>query len=342
MTQTKNIGKKWRKAKEEGQKIALIVRHGALGDCILLSPIFDELKDQGYFNIFYTTWRGKEVYKHDKRVDEIIENNEEIPIDDIFKVWAEVKKKIKPNYYKNFTSSIEENLAIHPSQALYTYPKKERAKRCNYNYYRMTKELSGLTSASLRPSLQFTDEEHKICKEIIKKDKFNIQWNLSGSGNNKVYPWTEFVMGSLIKVYPDIHIIQTGGEGCQLIESNKEGITNLSGKTSPRISFLLTKYADLLISPDTGVLHASGCFDTPKIGLLGHTTKENITKYFKNDYSIESQCDCAPCFYLIYDPRVQCPLDPISGASWCMAGIEPELLFDRVKQVKEKYDRDKT
>jgi ADP-heptose:LPS heptosyltransferase len=48
----------------------------------------------------------------------------------------------------------------------------------------------------------------------------------------------------------------------------------------------LTKFVDLVISPDTGVLHASGCYDTPKIGLLGHTTIENITKYFKNDYSI--------------------------------------------------------
>ena len=41
---------------------------------------------------------------------------------------------------------------------------------------------------------------------------------------------------------------------------------------------ILTKLVDLVISPDTGVLHASGAFDTPKIGLLGHTTIENITK----------------------------------------------------------------
>ena len=341
MTLTKSIGSKWKEARKQGKKIALVIRFGALGDSIMLSPIFDELKDQGYFTLFYTTWRGAMVFKHDNRIDEMVENNDEIPVDPLFAHWKDIRETIKPEYYRNFTSSIEENVAIHPSQPLYIYPKRERGLRCNANYYRVTKDWAGLTSASLKPSLQFTEKEHEICKGLIQKDKFNIQWNLSGSGNNKVYPWTEFVINSLLEEYPDIYILQTGEEKCQMLESHRDRVINLSGKTDVRISFLLTKYVDLVISPDTGVLHASGCFDTPKIGLLGHSTKENITKYFDNDYSIESKCPCAPCFYLIYDPRVQCPLDPVSGASWCMASIEPELLFDRIKQVKEKYDKEK-
>jgi len=108
----------------------------------------------------------------------------------------------------------------------------------------------------------------------------------------------------------------------------------LAGEISMRESMLLTKYVDLVIAPDTGILHASGCYDTPKIGLLGHTTKENITKYFKNDYSIEATCACAPCFYLIYDHAVQCPIERVTSAAWCMAeGIKPEVLFNKIKEV---------
>jgi ADP-heptose:LPS heptosyltransferase len=97
----------------------------------------------------------------------------------------------------------------------------------------------------------------------------------------------------------------------------------------------LTKEVDLVVSPDTGILHASGQFDTPKIGLLGHTTIENITKYFKNDHSIEAECACAPCFRLIYDWERQCPIEPVTYAAWCMSvGIPPEKVFERIMYVK--------
>ena len=98
----------------------------------------------------------------------------------------------------------------------------------------------------------------------------------------------------------------------------------------------LTKYVNLVIAPDTGVLHASGCYETPKIGILGHTNITNITKHFINDFSIEAECACAPCFHLIYDHDVQCPVDVVTRAAWCMsAGIPPEKLYARFKKVYE-------
>ena len=128
---------------------------------------------------------------------------------------------------------------------------------------------------------------------------------------------------------------------CKLIESHADRITNLSGDIDIRISMAMTKFADLVISPDTGVLHASGCYDTPKIGLLGHTTIENITKHFINDYSVESDpalAECSPCFRLIYDMHLQCPVHTITGSAYCMGvGIVPEKIFEKVKKVYDAY-----
>ena len=102
----------------------------------------------------------------------------------------------------------------------------------------------------------------------------------------------------------------------------------------------LTGVVDLVLSPDTGLLHASGCYDTPKIGILGHNTIECITKHFKNDYSIESdpeKAECSPCLYLIYNKNLQCQTSSEYGdASLCMAeGIPMQKVLDKVRTIYE-------
>ena len=314
-------------------KTALVVRYGAYGDCIMITPALTRLKELGYYVILDTTKRGMEIFKNDNRIDKIISHDDSIPLEKIKEFWEKQKKEIKPDFYVNFSESLECNVVMHPIQPAYNFPKYERRERCNRNYYDVTSEWAKLDNCGKIPSLQFTEEEHAEAKKYLKPDKFNILWGLSGSGKNKVYPWADFVMGEVLKNCKDVHFITVGDERCKLLETyNQEDIiTNLSGIVSIRTSFLLTKYADLVIAPDTGLLHASGCYDTPKIGLLGHTTKENITKHFKNDYSLEAECACAPCFRLIYDYTIQCPVDVVTRAAWCMAvGIKPERIYEQI------------
>ena len=320
-------------------KTVLLIRLGAIGDCVIITPVIQKLYEQGYEIILNTGKRGMNVFKHDPRITRFIEHDEDIPIAEVSKHWETLKEEVKPDKFINFTESIECNVALHPTQPLYIYPKEERRAVCNRNYYDVTAKWAGLDNCDKRPSLYFTDEEEGKAKSYLKKGKFNILWALSGSGKNKVYPWTDYVMGEILKDN-DVHIITVGDEKCQLLENilnqfPKDRMTELAGKIEIRESLCLTKHVDLVISPDTGVLHAAGCFTTPKIGLLGHTTMENITKYFESDYSIEAKCACAPCFRLIYDHDIQCPLDMISKSSWCMSqGLPPERLYEQYKKVR--------
>jgi len=329
-------------------KKVLIVRLGAYGDMIIISPVIQQLKEMGYHIILNCGERGKEIYKHDTRIDEMLEHDESIPIEKVADHWDVLKKEVEHDLFINFSESIECNIALHPLNPLYVYPKKDREKHCNKNYYEQSFKWANMMCPDnpvlMKPSLMFTDFEHDEVKQFIKKDKFNILWCLSGSGKNKVYPWTDHVMGETIKKYKNVHFITIGDEKCQLLEDlgkmfPEENITMLAGKTTIRQSLLLTKYVNLVISPDTGVLHASGCFDTPKIGLLGHTTKENITKYFINDYSIESPGECSPCFKLIYEYDAQCPIHQATQSAWCMYKINAALLFSRIEEVMSKHGK---
>jgi len=310
----------------------------SVDDSVIISSIIRKLKQEGYYIILDTTSRGLQVYAEDPNIDEFIKHDEDMSIHDTVEFWEEQKKKVPHDRYINFSESIEMNLALHQSDPMYWEPKNVRAAQCNKNYYEESVRWAGMENVPLNPVLYFTPEEERAAKEPLEAGKFNILWGLAGSGTNKLYPWAEYVMLDLLRAFPFINFITVGDEKCQVLEPKHPNVTRLSGRIPMRLSMCMTQYADLVVAPDTGLLHASGAYDTPKIGLLGHTTIENITKHFKNDYSLEAECACSPCFKLIYDQEVQCPRNPITHSPWCLSeGLKPERVVAQIKRVIDEH-----
>lgn len=107
---------------------------------------------------------------------------------------------------------------------------------------------------------------------------------------------------------------------------------------------LMTKHVDLVIAPETGILNAAGCFDTPKIGLLTHSNKTNLTKYFKNDHSLQAHIDCSPCHRMIYAENFKdCELigggSEKGGIDYCACGdaFSPDVVIREVEEVYEYW-----
>lgn len=307
---------------------------------IIISPLIKRLKELGYEVILNTSIRGKELYENNKYVDRIIYHEpDSVKNEDLHEHWEKLKKEIKPDYYVNLCESIEVNLAIHPrDKERYNLDKHERIKECNRNYYEETFRLANIEPTDYRPHIQFSKTQTKKAKSLLQPNKFNILVALMGSGHNKFYPWLVPIINHF-KDNKDFHFITVGDGRARDIEDALEGnVSKMAFEFPMMISLALTKYTDLVIAPDTGVLHAAGCYSTPKIGLLGHTTKENITKHFVNDYSIEAEVFCAPCMRLIYDYTEQCPIDPATGAAMCMgSGIHPQMVIDNINQVYSNW-----
>jgi len=307
-------------------------------DSIIISQCIKKLKEEGYYIILDTTSRGLQVFQKDPNIDEFIEHDEKMSIEDTIEFWEKQKKEVPHDRYINFSESLEMNVALHHSDPLYWEPKWVRAERCNKNYYEESIRWAGLEDVPFNPVLYFTEEEHKAARVPMQEGKFNILWGLSGSGTNKIYPWTEYVMSDLLAAFPFIHFVTVGDDKCKVLELKHPRVTRLSGEIPMRLAMCMTGHVDLVVSPDTGLLHASGAYSTPKIGILGHTTIENITKHFENDYSIEADCACSPCFRLIFDQEVQCPRNPITHSPWCLSeGVSPTRLFERIRRVINEH-----
>lgn len=332
----------------------LLCRFGAIGDSLILTPLLRYLKKQEHEIFLNTSENGMQVLAYNPNVDHYIPyKTKEVPDDKLQAYWNGLMKKFSLNRFINMCESIERAISFHPIDPVYNYTKEERYVRGNKNFYEYAFVHSNTEipfgedgNGFFRPELFFTEKEESAMSEYFSQfdGKFVILWGLSGSGLNKMYPYVDYIIGDLLRTYKDVRVITCGDETCQIleVEDHDERVIRKSGKWSIRESLLAAKFADLVVGSDTGIIHGAGCFDTPKIMLVGSNTIENITKHFANDFSIEADpllVPCAPCHRQIYS-NLQCPVDDVHWLPKCMTqGIPPKAVLERIEEVMQKFPK---
>lgn len=140
------------------------------------------------------------------------------------------------------------------------------------------------------------------------------------SANWEMKRWPVGHWRELVRLLPECRFVVLAGPAdtfCEAIrEAAPERVTNLAGKTSLLESCYLVKQARLVVSADTGFLHAADLFGTPAIALMGPTafgfpTGESVRV-------MERDLPCRPC---TKDGRGRCRQRPWQR---CMAEISPE------------------
>lgn len=330
----------------------LVVRIGAYGDAIVTTPLVRYLAEKGHEVVFLGSEQSEEVYRHNPRLAEFVHHERDsIQNDKLGEYFADVAVKHGCERVIDLCESIEVRLAIARDYPMWNWPKAERAAYANINYYEYAFAMAATQhldlfdnfpaeERNLIPEMFFSQDEEDWAMEERKKNvgRTVVMWGLSGSGRQKTYPYVPYIVADMVRRDKHLKVVLVGGQTCQILEAGfpqSPQIVRRSGDYAFRQSALLAKYVSLVVSPDTGFLHAAGCWETPKIGLLTHTSRENITKHFKNDFSIESKAPCAPCFRLIQNAGVECPLEPATTATLCMGkeAMEPERVFERIQEA---------
>ena len=275
-----------------------------------------------------------------------------VTIDKLEEFIQSIKTAYECDRVIDFTGSLENSLLRHPNQPEYNDTKEERMKTCNKNVYDFAYSWAGYSEIKGRVGeLYFDVEEEKKIKEQIDnirgKNGFVILWALAGSGGNKAYPYYSAIWNELICKYKNVKIVSVGDETCRILEvAIKEHSRYIpkSGKWKMIESMIASKYVDLVVCPDTGIHHSAICFNTKILCILGHCTKEHVCKYSKNDYSLESDTDkapCSPCFRLVYSPYWQCSIESETGTPICMTLGQPKerIIKTICGIIDEAYDK---
>lgn len=309
-------------------KRALVVRYGAIGDIVQSTPVFRKLKEEGYHVTLNCTGPAQEILRNNPHVDDFIVQIKDYVRNDgkqLENYWSEIGKGY--DKYINLTGAAEDSLLVadkliykwstdirakHPeldeASVLHNALNVARDKAKDTNYYDNHLAKAGYSDQGLNGELFFSEQEEIMAAGFREryKDKFMILWSLAGSSYHKIYPYFHLVLSELAAKNPDVLVVSVGDAECRLLErlpSTK--YLPRSGVWELRTSMIMTKWADLVVGPETGILNAAGCFPTPKITLLSHSKHENLCKYWENDYCLAPQgVFCHPCHTLHYTHAV--------------------------------------
>ena len=310
-------------------KRALVVRYGAIGDYIQSVPVLRKIKEEGYHVTLNCTAQAKEVLKHCPYVDEFAVQltnyvpNEGVVSGPLFEYWEELKKKY--DKFVNLTGAAEETLLVpdarlmvmmdqigkkHPEldeqNKFYNAIRSVREQVGTQNYYDNHLKKAGYSDIGKNGELFFSEQEEIMAQGFRDKyaGRFIIMWALSGSSYHKRYPYFQEVAQELVIKNPDVLLVSVGDPDCALLErSESNRYLPRAGRWLLRTTLVMTKYVDLVVGPETGILNAAGCFDTPKITMLSHSSHDNLCKYWKNDFCIApdpAEVFCHPCHVLHY------------------------------------------
>ncbi len=331
-------------------KRALIARYGAIGDMIMISPLIKQLKQDGYHVTMNVTPYCAEVLKNNPYVDNIVlQERDIIPNPDLGDYW----KEWMPDYdkYINLSESIEGKLLKVEGRRDFYTSKEWRRKMCDeVNYYDQTLRLGGYPDiVGTRGEMYFSNSEIKEAKHFRAKvaDKFLISWSLKGSSHHKQYPLIAPIMSDWLDSHPDARLVLTGAPGEEAMQFEHPQVLGVVGKFNLRQVFCLQQFVDLAVGPESAVINAAACFDTPKIVLLSHSTHTNLCKYWTNHQCLAPEnVPCYPCHQLHYS-KESCPqisiIDPKTNQSYwdgpaCAgSGISGERVQKAIDAVYNKW-----
>ncbi len=361
-----------RYVEREGKLRCLVIRYGGFGDLLMASSVLPALKAQNYHITFNCTPKGQDVLRHDPHIDEWwIQDRDQVPNDErLMDYWkalaAEGFDKVV-----NLSESIEGPLLALPNRRLHALSDKARRLLCNVNYLEFTHAIAGVPGPP-RSTFYTAKDERRQAQTFRKRVNASptILWALAGSSVHKMYPWVAEVVIWLLEKLPHAKFVFVGGREEQIIEHaiaqqvarhllgleheetdklklsgtlaklkehwGENRLICKSGAWSIRESMSFAQHADIIVGPETGIMHAAAFnHDVLKIVMLSHSNVNNLTRDWQNTISVEpTHVACYPCHRMHYN-RDFCPEHEETGAAMCAGTIPPGHLVGLVTHYWE-------
>ena len=330
-----------------------ITRYGAVGDCIHASHLPRLLKQKAGFDYvaFEYNHKGFQVFQNNPFIDEHIHYEPSTfpicnqPISYLEKRWKLIKEAGGFEKYINLYRSLEYGyIAMEDQNEYYMSSEYRRERFGKLNYYDQTSIFAGYPEfIGAKGELYFTEYEENFVKKRFEdyKDNFVIICNLSGTSKHKIFYNAEGIIKKFLSQHPEAICITTGDKNCQeKIEFKGERIINTAGLHPFRESMLYSKYADMVIGCESGLMVAATLLGAAVIQLMTAASIKNHGGDFENDFSLQSPCYCSPCHKGPYE-YIGCPTFEYLGLKYPLCiKFCPDVILERMEQVYD-YSRER-
>ncbi len=315
LTHVKNFANRFNEDRDWNGKKILLVRPGGFGDLLFLTPSIAEMKRRWpSCEIHVSAFARYQSILKTAQVDAII--GYPIPASDVVHYDAVV-------FLENVIEGNPDAEVKHAVDVV--------AERIG---------ISGLTSKQMEYT--FTpDEIEWAAARYPRTAKRRVAVQVSASGHARNYPHNLLmeVLAGLLKKGVEIYLLGYPGEVPGKVPP---GIRNL---TMENISFRQSVSAmatcDMVLGPDSVMIHIAGAINMPALGLYGAFPWKLRTAYAPSVQALQgsSGCDIAPCFF--HGSRLEKHFPkagPCAKSHRCevMASIEPKRVLAAISSILEE------
>ena len=259
----------------------------------MISFVPRQLKEKGYKRVLIASWKeNKFVFDNNPYVDEVIPLE---PLSDT-EFFRQVKEWSFDHDVFDFRFVIEKKF-LQESISNRKSIDELISENYNKNYYRDSLKAYDLIGEKGDLYLS-QDEKNRLNK--YKDGKKRIAWQFTGSSRNKRLLYAFYYIKKIIEKLSNVEHWLFDDITIPNIFEHKN-IIDKRGELSPRKVLSLIPMFDLVVSPETFLVHVAGAFDIPTLTFYSHSSYENLGKYFKNHYPVIPECDCYPCYTIIKD-----------------------------------------
>lgn len=284
-----------------------MIRYAAYGDHIYCSPIIGPLSEK-YDIYFETSMKGYQLFHDDPRITKLsVFEIEKYTMDQYERAfeerWKLVREDVKPDLEINLNGTLEFTCVGESWQLQSHLPYPERRAYFGIHaFYDAVFERAGVKPEPLNlEGLYFPPEAYKAAEEWRSKkpEAFVVMLSPIGSTAQKViYNHAEVALG-VVERWGEAQVFYLGDELTAKFVPAHPRIKSLCA-IPVKQAILWTKYADFVVGPETGLLAAAGMWGTPKCILSTTSSVYQMTKYTRNDFSVQSPLACSPCHRAIY------------------------------------------
>lgn len=336
----------------------LIIRFSSLGDLVLTSPVFREIKRvfPDSHVTFLTSTDFASLFEHNPHIDTLLRHPRKETLQELNSLIQSLQKKSFDLIY-DIHGSLRSRWICwqlrrnqQGSKTVWKINKREWQRslliRWKFNLLKnplsqrslFLEPLQRYTSLSLNqqtelfPSKANQAKVSQLLQECGLQSENFLCIGPSASFENKCWP-LDYYQNLIEQLLPlNYPIVIVGGanekEPQQLEQFFGNTIHNVAGLLSPLESAVLLKQARLAICNDTSIGHLAEAMGTPALVLFGPTVREfGYAPFLEQSELIEHPLSCRPCTRNGKNP---CKLPE---KKLCLTSIRPEVVFERVHRL---------
>ena len=339
----------------------LVIRFSSMGDIVLCSPVFRELKKIFPESqvTFLTSKQQGQVLENNPNIDQVIYHPRQESIEELNRLAERLRQQSFDIIYDIHRSLRSRWICWKLRPFFQKQPpilwkinkrgwQRELLIKWKFNFLRnghsqrqlFLHPLQAQTSQPLayRTELFPSFQDKNTVKNFL-REKQLYSGRLICIGPSASFPgkcWPLFHYQSLVSklLAEKWQIVLIGGENEEESKRLKqhfgEAIYNLAGKLTPLESAALLEQAFLVVCNDTSIAHIAEAMNTPVIAIFGPTVREfGYFPYLERSMSIEMDLPCRPCSR---DGKGECK---IKQKRLCLTSISPQMVFSRVLQMTQ-------